>query len=249
MTRGRAAAIHLALSAVVLAPVLSVAVLLWYPGAFFRGLGGAHLAMLLVAVQLCLGPLVTFSVFVPGKKHLRFDLAAIAVLQAAALAYGTWVLFGARPAYVVFVKDAFKVATAIELEDAELAAASAPEYARLPRTGPRFLAARLPTSRDELERLMFAGATYGIDLHQLPRYYIPYAEGRMEILASSRPLEGPAGALAADRSGALAEYLRSSGRSAASLRHLPVLSRRGEMSALVDASDAGVVAVVRAAVD
>ncbi|HMX15430.1 MAG TPA: TfpX/TfpZ family type IV pilin accessory protein [Rhodocyclaceae bacterium] len=249
MTRGKAAAIHLALSAVVVVAALSVVVLLWYPGAFFRGLGGAHLVALLGTVDVCLGPLVTLIVFDTRKKSLRFDLATIACVQAIALAYGSWVLFQARPAYVVFVKDVFKVATASELEDSQLAEASRPEFAIRPLTGPRIVAARLPASREELERLMFAGATYGIDLHQLPRYYVPYGEVRSEVLAASRALDGAKGALASDRSGALAEYVKDSGRPAGSFRYLPVISRRGEMSALVDASDAAVAAILPASAD
>lgn len=250
MSRYRAAALHLLISGTVIAGMLGLAAALWYPGAFFSGLGGAHLVTTLGAVDICLGPLITLIIFDTRKPSLRYDLATIALLQAAALAYGGWVMFEARPAYAVFIKDVFKVARANELEEAELAPqASRPEFARLPVTGPRFVASRLPASREELERLLFAGVTQGIDLHQLPRYYIPYADARQEILAAARPLAGPGGALAGDRSGALAAALQSSGRKPESVRHLPLLGARHEMSVLVDAGSGDVVDVVDAAID
>lgn len=40
-----------------------------------------------------MGPLITLIIFKPGKKGLKLDLATIAVLQVAALAYGTHVVF------------------------------------------------------------------------------------------------------------------------------------------------------------
>ncbi|MBL8491059.1 MAG: hypothetical protein JNM82_09790 [Rhodocyclaceae bacterium] len=249
MSRYRAAALHLLISGAVIAGLLGIAVALWYPGAFFSGLGGAHLVATLGMVDICLGPLITLIIFDTRKPKLRYDLATVALVQAAALAYGGWVMFEARPVYSVFIKDVFKVARANELEEAELAQASRPEFARRPIDGPRFVASRLPASREEVERLLFAGVTQGIDLHQLPRYYIPYAEARQEILAAARPLGGPRGVLAGDRSGALAAALKSSGRKPESVRYLPLLGTRHEMSVLVDAASGEVVDVVDAAVD
>ena len=47
------------------------------------------LILLMIGVDVVIGPLLTLIVFDPKKKHLKFDLVVIAALQLAALAYGS----------------------------------------------------------------------------------------------------------------------------------------------------------------
>src|SRR6185295_19523130 len=96
-TRWQAAPLHLLISAVIASMVLAVMMLLWYPRPFFEAAGGKMLLLLMIGVDVIVGPLLTFIVFDPRKKQLKVDLAIIAVLQVAALAYGGWVMFEARP--------------------------------------------------------------------------------------------------------------------------------------------------------
>lgn len=57
------------------------------PGLLEMARAGRLLATL-AAVDLVMGPLLTLVEFKPGKKSLKFDLTAIALLQAGALLYG-----------------------------------------------------------------------------------------------------------------------------------------------------------------
>ena len=109
LNRWKAAAIHLGLTALIAATVVIVMLMLWYPRPYFDAMGGRELLTIIVGVDVTIGPLLTLIVFDLKKKSLKFDLAVIVVLQVAALAYGAWVTFEARPAYVVFVKDRFQV--------------------------------------------------------------------------------------------------------------------------------------------
>src|SRR3954471_17281769 len=97
----------------------------WYPAPIFEALGAARLAALVLGVGLVVGPLLTWIVLTPGKPaHLaRLDLAVIAALQVAALAYGLFVVTQARPVYLVFVRDRFEITTASEIRREELARA------------------------------------------------------------------------------------------------------------------------------
>src|SRR5262249_31768987 len=87
-TRWQAAPIHLLISAAIATAVVSSMLLLWYPRPFFAAAGGATLLVLLIGVDVVLGPLLTLVVYDPRKKTLALDLAIIAALQLAALAYG-----------------------------------------------------------------------------------------------------------------------------------------------------------------
>ena len=101
MTRWKASAIHLGISAGDrrLGRGRGDAAGL-VPEPLFTATGGNDLVMILVAVDVVLGPLITLIVFNPAKP-LQADRAStstvIAVLQLAALAYGIGVIAMARP--------------------------------------------------------------------------------------------------------------------------------------------------------
>ena len=97
MNRFRAAATHLGLSLLVASAIFLPVYFFWYPSALFDTAGGRDLFLLIAAVDVTLGPLLTLIVFRSGKKGLAFDLSIIAAMQLVALSYGVWVLFEARP--------------------------------------------------------------------------------------------------------------------------------------------------------
>lgn len=119
MVRSRyaAALIHLGISLAVLACLFVVVFLLWYPAPFFAIAGAEQPAVLLIVVDLVLGPLLTLIVYRVGKPELKFDLGVIVVVQLAALLYGSFALWSVRPALLVFDAGKFMVVTWPELED------------------------------------------------------------------------------------------------------------------------------------
>jgi hypothetical protein len=76
LNRWQAAAFHLALSVLIAAAVLTALLFVWYPQPYFRLAGGAGLMMILIGVDVVLGPAMTLVVFNPAKKSLRIDLAS-----------------------------------------------------------------------------------------------------------------------------------------------------------------------------
>src|SRR5437762_8514172 len=102
LNRWKAAAIHLGLSALIAITVVTAMLLVWYPPPYFNTAGGQGLLKILVGVDICLGPLLTLIIFDPRKKSLRLDLSIIAMVQVAALVYGVWIMFEARPVYAAF---------------------------------------------------------------------------------------------------------------------------------------------------
>jgi len=80
LNRWKAAAIHLGLSVLIAATVVTVMLLVWYTPPYFDTMGGTGLLKILVGVDVTLGPLLTLIIFDPRKKGLRFDLSVIAAL-------------------------------------------------------------------------------------------------------------------------------------------------------------------------
>jgi hypothetical protein len=241
LNRYQAAGIHLAISALVAATVLAALLLVWYPQPYFRLAGGAGLMLILIGVDVVMGPLLTLVVFDPRKKSLRFDLAVIATLQLAALAYGISVIAQARPAYVVFAASRFTVVAANAIHPESLAAAK-PPFDALPLDGPRIVGARMPDDPAERDKVVLL-AVGGIDLTSLPRYFVPILDVVDDLKTKARPLDtiarGDAGAKAA-----VDAAVARSGRPPSSLAWVPVVGRLESGVAIVDTSRGEVVAVL-----
>lgn len=187
LSRWQAAGTHFLICLAIAAAVVTLMLEVWYPGALFEAAGGNALLMILVGVDVTLGPLLTLIVFKAGKPGMAFDLAFIATVQLAALTYGGYVVFLARPAFVVFVKDRFEVVSAAELPPEALAQAKYPQFRKVPLTGPGLAVADVPTDPAERKKVIEA-AFAGRDLQQFPRLYAPFGERRAEVLAKAKPL-------------------------------------------------------------
>jgi hypothetical protein len=230
--RLRAGLIDLALSAAAAAAVFLPIYFSWYPGALYDLAGGRDLFVLLVAIQLVLGPLLTAILYVPGKWGLRFDLVMIATLQVLALAYGVYALFESRPVNIVFVKDRFELVRATDYPTPQEG---------LSWTGPRIVGAKLPTNPKEQLEVMLSSIG-GVDVQLMPRYYVPYDDVRALARAKSEPLStlrerNPARAAEVD-----ALVARSGGREDA-LRFLPMRAGKADLSVLIDAKTGEVVRI------
>ena len=218
----KAAGIHLAISLSIALLAALLVFFVWYPYPYREISGGRELFLLVVAVDVVMGPLMTLAVFNLNKsrKELRRDLAVIAALQLAALSYGLWTVSVARPVHLVFEIDRFRVVHAIDIEPVLLERAPA-SLQRLPLTGPTLLAIReFKGSQESFDATMAAlqGAHLGAraDLWQV------YAHAKPRVLAAAMPLAQlkkrfPAWAAELDRvaaatAGGNAVYLPIAGR-------------------------------------
>ena len=241
LNRYQAAGIHLAISVVVAAVVLAALLFVWYPQPYFRLAGGADLMLILIGVDVVMGPLLTLVIFNRAKKSLRIDLAVIATLQVAALVYGISVIAQARPAYVVFAGDRFTVIAANQIDPESLRSAT-PPYDTLPLDGPRIVGAAMPSSAQERERVMMLSAA-GLDLPMLPRYYVPFADIVPRLKEKAQPLAALE-TLRPEAKDIIDKAIARSGVPRTSLSWVPVVGRLEMGAALVDTARGEVVAVV-----
>lgn len=231
--RIRAALIHLTLSAAVALAVFLPLYFFWYPDVLFEGAGGRDLFLLIVGVDVTLGPLITLVIFKPGKKGLLFDLVVIGIMQTAALAFGVYTLFESRPVHIAFVRDRFEVVRANGFPAGEIEKARAKGYTGLPWTGPTLVGVKMPTDPDEQFSLMISGFG-GVDAQYYPRYYVPFADVRGEVVKEARPLEtlrkrNP------ERAGEIAQVLASIGRKEDDVRFVPMRAGKYDLTVFVDA--------------
>jgi hypothetical protein len=186
--RLKAASIHLAISLTLAALAALLVFLIWYPYPYREISGGRELFLIVVAVDVVMGPLLTLAVFNLNKsrKALRLDLAAIGVLQLAALAYGLWTVSLARPVHLVFVVDRFDVVHAVDVNPSTLEKAPAP-LQRLPLWGPTRLTLRNYKDAKEKTDVMFAEVS-GVSVATRPEFWQSYDKGKPQVLAKAKPV-------------------------------------------------------------
>lgn len=241
LNRWKAAAIHLGLSALIAATVVTVMLLVWYPPPYFGTMGATGLLKILIGVDVTLGPLLTLIVFDTRKKSLGFDLSVIAALQLGALAYGVWIMFDARPVYTVFAVDRFDVVSANELDQADLDAA--PKYRDLSWSGPRVVGLHLPDKdTEEWSKLVFIGVA-GKDAPQFPKYYVPYADVASDVLKKAKPLADLVRAKP-DSKAEVDAFIARAARPQSELAYVPLNGRGGAATVVVDARDARIVGFI-----
>ena len=153
-SRLRASAIHLAISLLVAALAALVVFGLWYPFPYRYISGGRELFLWLTLVDVVLGPLITLVIFNLRKTrgHLLIDFTAVGLLQLAALSYGLWTMFSARPVHLVFEYHRMAVVHAVDVPP-DLLAKAPTDLQTLPLTGPTLLSLRPLQASEFVQKL------------------------------------------------------------------------------------------------
>ena len=238
--RMRAACIHLGLSALVAGLASCLVFFVWYPSPLATIAGGTHLFLLLVSVDVVMGPALTAVVASATKprRELVRDLSVIVTLQLAAFGYGLYSMALARPVALVFEIAEFRVLSAAEIEPASLNDAPA-NLRSLSWRGPRLMAILKPTDPQELIRSVELGLA-GIPLSAMPRYWRDYSAYTDAAWRAARPVAALLDKYPASTD-ALARMAASAGQPVSALRFLPLRARRVEWVTVIAAPDSRVV--------
>jgi hypothetical protein len=227
----------------VIATLSALLALSWYPPTYVWAMGGQSLIAILVGVDIILGPLLTLIVWNMEKPSLRFDMAVIVLLQMLALGYGLYSMFWARPVYMVFAIDRFDLVTAAAIPTTELKKVKREEFRSLPLTGPEIVAVQSPSDGAERTKILFSAVSGGIDLPQLPQYYVPYSEMAAEAVRKALPLDSLLQRDAATRS-KLLTYLEGHKLDQAKLKFLPLQATQNDQTVLLDSATGAILDIV-----
>jgi hypothetical protein len=197
--------------------------------------GGTELFVLVVGSDLALGPLISLVIYNSRKSRrtLIGDYAVVGVVQIAALAYGIFTVAGSRPVYVAFSYDRLEITSARDISEAELAAARDPLYAKLPLTGPRFVAIEVPDA-DHNDALF--ESLNGNEEHMRPKYFVRYEKQLANIREHAKSIESLQKRLPASKP-LLDAAMRDVKIPAERVRWLPVHHFKGFWTALIDIDD------------
>jgi hypothetical protein len=232
---------HFALSVLVALLAAALVFGLWYPYPYREISGGRELFFIIVAVDVVMGPLLTLAVFNRKKplKELQRDLGIIVLLQLAALGYGLWTVFLARPVHLVYEYDRFRVVHAIDVDPALLPKAP-PELQQLPMTGPTTLSLREFKDGKEQGDLTM-DALGGLQLSARPQLWQDYSKSLQTVIKQAKPLSVLRSRFAA-QSAQIDAAVLGTGKAEAALRFVPMAGRKDFWTVLVDVNTAQPVA-------
>jgi hypothetical protein len=236
-SRARASATHFVFSVILAAACAALVYLLWYPNPLGSMSGVSDLFLLVLAVDVVLGPLVTLVVFNTRKPRAELvrDLAVVVLVQLGALGFGMWTVFAGRPVHGVFEYDRIRVVHANEIPE-EFMGRIPPGMHAFPLTGPTLLALR-PFKDNSEQTSATIAALYGTHLSVRPELWMDYDKATPEILKAAKPvaaLMAAHPAFAAPLQQTLADHHRSMDNTV----YLPLASRAGFGTALLDAATA-----------
>jgi hypothetical protein len=215
--------------------VLAAALVLgfWFPFPYSEFSGGRSLFILITSVDVVCGPLLTMVLFNPIKPRAELlrDLGLVALIQLAALGYGLFTVWQARPLFLAQEVDRFKVVMAADLDLTALVtlpAALRPKWT----SGPIVVALREPLDLKERNKVLFESLKGGRDYAERPEFYLPYeGENAVKSLKRAKPLsvfleKRP------DQVDAAHKLASQKGAAIADWQYLPVVARQDWVAVL-----------------
>ena len=173
-TKAKATGIHFCLSLIVFFVLAYQIFYVWYPLPYFSVDGGWQGIRIVAAIDLVLGPLITFLIFDLSKsrREITLDLLIIATVQIGALIYGVVATYEQRPVAIVVVDDYAVSATEIDygsrLNSLDELKRYSPE--RLP-----VIFMNIPIASEDIKEMMRIRAEENIAQHAQLQLYQPHS--------------------------------------------------------------------------
>ena len=178
---------HLLLSFLVALLVIGLVFFIWYPSPLATAVGVTHIFLMLLVIDVILGPLLGLLVYKEGKKTLKFDLSVIILIQIAALCYGVFSIEQGRPAWLVYNVDRFELVRKNEIVDTNIQHAQ-PQFQKPSWFKPQYVATEFAKDTQQRSDEMFAEVFSGISLAQRPERYVKLTEAKNQIQQRVLPL-------------------------------------------------------------
>lgn len=230
---------HLLISSLIALASLYLVFFIWYPAPFDVAIGVGQIILIMLAIDVTLGPLLTLVLAKEGKKGLKFDLVVIAIVQLSALFYGLYSVEKGRPVWVAFDHSRFELVQKFMIDrekDKEVETPSA--YQKEGFGSPPWVSVRSPKNREEQDDWMFYELETGTSPAMRPALYAPLADNMDRVIKEKLPLSD----LTKFNDKNLVEPILSKYPNADGF--LPMRASEVDMTVLVDSKNKGFIKVV-----
>ncbi|TCB56501.1 TfpX/TfpZ family type IV pilin accessory protein [Acinetobacter terrestris] len=179
--------VHLFVSFMIALLAVIMVFYVWYPSPLAKANDVSHIFLMMLAIDIIVGPLLTLLIYKEGKKTLKFDLSVIILIQVSAFLYGFYTIAQGRPAWLVFYHDRFDQVTVVEISQKNHEKFKY-EYKNAPMLGPKFVAVKFSNNSETRKKdtlLELSGTT----LAMRPERYLPLMDIKDQIREKALNLE------------------------------------------------------------
>lgn len=179
---------HLSISFLIALLVIGLVFFVWYPAPLAKAVGVTNIFLMMLAIDVIVGPILGWLVYQEGKKTLKFDLSVIILIQIAALCYGVFSIEQGRPAWLVYNVDRFELVRKNELVDTNIQQAQ-PQFQKPSWFKPQYVATEFAKDTQQRNDEMFAEVFSGISISQRPERYVELSQAKTQIQQRVLPLK------------------------------------------------------------
>ncbi|KAF1017886.1 MAG: hypothetical protein GAK29_04396 [Acinetobacter bereziniae] len=172
---------HLTISFVIALLFIAVVFFIWYPAPLAKAVGVTQIFLMLIAIDVVIGPFLTLLVYKEGKKTLKMDLTIIILIQIFALCYGVFNIAQGRPAWIVYDNAGrFDLVRNNEIELDKIVQAQQ-EYQKAGWGKPQIVALKKEKSIDALNKRLFEDISSGIVPTMHPERYTKLNDSKIDL--------------------------------------------------------------------
>ncbi len=179
---------HLSISLIIALLVIGLVFFVWYLSPLAAAVGVTQIFLMMLAIDVIVGPVLGLFVYKEGKKSLKFDLMVIIFLQLSALFYGIYSIEQGRPAWLVYNVDRFELVRKNEIVDQNINQAQ-PQFQQPSWLKPQFVATELSNNAQQRSDDMFAEVLGGISIAQRPERYVELNKAKKQMQQREQKLE------------------------------------------------------------
>ncbi|MBJ9901249.1 TfpX/TfpZ family type IV pilin accessory protein [Acinetobacter bereziniae] len=180
---------HLTISLAIALFFIAVVFFIWYPAPLAKAVGVTQIFLMLIVIDVVIGPFLTLLVYKEGKKTLKMDLAVIILIQTFALGYGVFNIAQGRPAWIVYDNAGrFDLVRNNEIETGDIAQAQK-AYQKASWLKPQIVALKKEKSIETQNKQLFEDLSKGIIPTMHPERYTKLSDAKIELLQNSEKID------------------------------------------------------------
>ena len=245
--RFKALGLHLGGSACALSLILGALYLGWYSWPGWALTDVAHVVLVMVAVDVIVGPLLTFVIAHPGKprRELARDVSIIVAVQLCALIYGTASLWNGRPLYYAYSETVLQLVQAYDIDAQESAAGRRlnPDFAPHWYSLPRWIWAPLPQDASLSRKIVTSVIQGGDDVISMPQYFKPWEQGLPVLRTKLKTVDQVAYFFGSEKK-QLKERMQAAGLPTDQANSMPLTGRGHPLLAVFDPASLKIEAII-----
>lgn len=160
---------------------------IWYPSPLAKATSVVDIFLMLLVIDVILGPFLGFIVYKEQKKSLKFDLTIIFLLQFSALTYGLYSISQARPVWIAYNVDRFELVRVNDLIINNVENVNV-EFKKPTWLRPKLVGVEISTNIEEKNQNLFEEVLGGISIAQRPERYVSIDKVKTRMKLRSQTL-------------------------------------------------------------